>query len=100
MQEIEEDRGRTQERLPRKTKWDPDNIKVFVPGIPSFVPPSIPPEELEALLIRIRIEEIGYKLQNNQIDIEFRRSPSPEPVYDQHGKRVNTKEQRSKEKIK
>jgi len=58
-------------------------------------------EELDTLLLRIRIEEIGYKLQNNQLDLEFfrDREPSPTPVYDKLGKRVNTKEQRAKNKL-
>jgi len=58
-------------------------------------------EELDTLLLRIRIEEIGYKLQNNQLDLEFyrERSPSPTPVYDKLGKRVNTRENRSKNNL-
>jgi len=53
------------------------------------------------LLLRIRIEEIGYKLQNNQLDLEFfrDRSPSPTPVYDKMGKRVNTRDQRARNRL-
>jgi splicing factor 1 len=52
-------------------------------------------------LLRIRIEEIGYKLQNNQHDLEFfrERSTSPTPVYDKLGKRVNTRDQRARNRL-
>jgi len=56
---------------------------------------------LDTLLLRIRIEEIGYKLLNNQLDLHFfkDRDPSPTPLYDKGGKRVNTKDQRAKNKL-
>jgi len=92
---IEEIRGRPR----RRSRFDADN-KVFVPGLPTFVPSAIPFPELEALLLRLRLDEITWKLQANQIDLDMRdRSPSPEPIYDGYGKRLNTKEQRSRDKL-
>lgn len=44
----------------------------MVPGMPLFVPDALGEEELEALLLRFRIDEIGYKLAQNQIDTELR----------------------------
>jgi hypothetical protein len=56
--------------------------------------------------VRIRLEECSQKLQTNQINLLDRvaapdraHSPEPEPIYDQHGKRINTREQRLKEKV-
>lgn len=51
--------------------------------------------------VRLRIEEITKKLTSGQLEFDLlrERSPSPEPVYDAAGKRVNTREQRNKEKL-
>lgn len=46
------------------------------------------------------MEEIAFKIQNNQYDLEIRaRSPSPTPVYDSQGRRLNTRDQRAKDKL-
>lgn len=52
-------------------------------------------------LVRVRLDEIAHKVTSGQLDIppERDRSPSPPPVYDQHGKRVNTREQRAKDRL-
>jgi len=85
----------------RQTRWSDHASKTFVPGIPTFIPSCLSKQELDALLLRIRIEEIGYKIQNNQLDAEYyrSRSPSPTPVYDPLGRRVNTKDQRAKQRL-
>lgn len=50
--------------------------------------------------VRLRIEEITRKLTTGQFEEGLReRSPSPEPVYDNMGKRVNTRDQRIKDKL-
>jgi len=85
----------------RKSRWEP-GVKTFIPGVPSFIPILLSNEPCEALMLRIRIEEITYKLLTNQLDIpkdERDRSPSPEPQYDVQGKRSNTREQRAREKL-
>lgn len=52
------------------------------------------------MLVRLRIEEITRKLTTQQYDDGLEeRPPSPEPVYDNMGKRVNTREQRQKEQL-
>jgi splicing factor 1 len=95
-----EERGRTLHRTERKTKWSPETQKTFIPGVPTYIPPQLTTQQMEALLMRIRIEEIGYKIQHNLLDLDLQsREPSPEPVYDAMGKRVNTKEQRAKDKL-
>jgi splicing factor 1 len=48
----------------------------------------------------LRIEEITRKLATEHYDDGVvERSPSPEPQYDNNGKRTNTREQRQKEKL-
>lgn len=48
----------------------------------------------------MRIEEITRKLTSGQLEEGIReRSPSPEPMYDNMGKRTNTREQRQKDKF-
>lgn len=60
-------------------------------------------EQLEALLIRVRIEEITKQINMGDVGLDLvderDRSPSPEPIYDKEGKRLNTREQRAKEKL-
>lgn len=46
--------------------------KLAVPGLPLFVPDALNENELEALLLRFRIDEIGYKLAHNLIDADLR----------------------------
>ena len=51
------------------------------------------------LLVRVRLEEIQYALTTKQLGLTTNRerSPSPEPVYDKDGKRVNTRDARAVE---
>jgi hypothetical protein len=84
----------------RKSKWDPDLTTTAVPGFPLVLPLITHKEQLDALLLRLRIEEITRKLATEQYDEGVvERSPSPEPQYDNNGKRTNTREQRQKEKL-
>eukprot|EP01097_Dermamoeba_algensis_P000464 TRINITY_DN1159_c0_g1_i1.p1 TRINITY_DN1159_c0_g1~~TRINITY_DN1159_c0_g1_i1.p1 ORF type:complete len:434 (-),score=117.64 TRINITY_DN1159_c0_g1_i1:731-1999(-) len=80
-------------------RWDTANIKSNL--FPVFVIPKLENSLLEALLLRIRIEELTYKLTTGQIDAHYiDKEESPEPVYDNMGKRVNTKEMMARERIK
>lgn len=51
--------------------------------------------------MREDLEEINRKLSIGDLDIppEGQRSPSPEPVYDRNGTRVNTRDIRAREKL-
>lgn len=104
----EEPRGREPEKKPKirkkkKFKWAPADIiqTTGLSAIPKCVPHGLTIEQQEALFVRIRIEEITRKITSNELDIDYaaERSPSPEPVYDAQGKKVNTREQRAKEKL-
>ena len=86
----------------RRTNWGDSIAKVFIPGVPQIIPSKLTEEEFNALLLRVRIEEITYKLTSGyplNLDYPDERSPSPPPIYDQFGKRTNTREQRRKEKL-
>lgn len=47
------------------------------------------------------LNELNAKIMSNQLDIppEGERSPSPTPIYDRMGTRVNTREVRAKERM-
>lgn len=46
-------------------------------GVPTYIPPSLSKQELDAIMLRIRIEEIGWKVNNNIVDLEHYRQRSP-----------------------
>lgn len=94
----------------RVRRWDDPakTINVVVPGVPYHLPNDIPPELLHALIVRIRIDEITQKLVNPAGGLEADilhntnnedRSPSPPPIYDQYGKRLNTRDVEFREKL-
>ncbi|KAJ9066234.1 hypothetical protein DSO57_1011563 [Entomophthora muscae] len=99
------DRSRSQadedDGLPkRKTRWGSSKAKVIIPGLPTTLPSNMPPEQVKNYLIFLRLEEIGAKLRSGDfIPPEDRRSPSPEPVYNTEGKRVNTRDARYRKKL-
>jgi len=103
----QEQRGRARERKQRKKKrnlkWGPAELvpTTGLLAIPKFIPQGFTTEQIEALVVRTRIDEISKKLNLNELDIDYtaERSPSPEPVYDVNGKRVNTRDQRAKDKL-
>jgi len=86
---------------PRRTRWGPPDAKVFIPGVPPLIPNNLGAEEMDALLIRVRMEEITLKLTSGRIDVDRSdtRSQSPPPKYDSFGKRVNTRDVRTRENM-
>ncbi|EFA83129.1 hypothetical protein PPL_03919 [Heterostelium album PN500] len=90
-----------EEKRTRKNKWEPEKTQLGLPGVPKSLPPGLTDDQLASLIIRIRIDEITKKLTTGPIDIDTKddRSRSPTPVYDNTGKRTNTREQRAKDKI-
>jgi len=101
------DRGRERERRNRikkkKNKWAPPDVisSTGLHAIPFLLPGGLSMEQQEALLLRCRLEEISKKLNMRELEFDTSedRSPSPEPIYDDKGKRINTREQRAKDKI-
>jgi splicing factor 1 len=97
-----QERGR--ERRPKtRTRWQPppEHFASSLSAVPKYLPTGLTIEQQEALAIRIRIEELTRKIAIGDVDMEFykEREPSPEPIYDNHGKRLNTKDLRAKDKL-
>lgn len=77
------------------------------------LPPGMTPEQEEAMVLRVRFEEIRFTIEANANAVaanapipytgggsaKRERSPSPPPVYDQTGRRINTIDQRVKERL-
>lgn len=86
----------------RRSRWDAPGNKAFIPGVPLLIPRGLGKDVMDTLLLRVRIEEITHRLSTGQLGLDdptIRRSPSPPPRYDAQGKRVNTREQRTREKL-
>lgn len=100
----EKPRGRTRERLFSSHHWSgpPTNAVYMKEAIatPTIILNSLTPEQIEAYVILVRIEEICNLLNSgNYVPTDERlRSPSPPPVYDASGRRKNTREVRYKRK--
>lgn len=93
-------------REPRKrtrTRWQPppEHFASSLSAVPKYLPTGLTIEQQEALAIRIRIEELTRKIAIGDVDMEYykEREASPEPIYDNHGKRLNTKDLRAKDKL-
>lgn len=84
----------------RKSRWDHDT-KVVIPGMPTILPDNLTPEQERIYLLQLQIEELSLRIRTNDLRIpaERDRSPSPEPVYDIEGKRLNTREVRAMKKL-
>lgn len=83
----------------RKSRWDCE--KVVIPGMPTILPDNLTPEQERLYLLQLQIEELTLRLRTNDLRIpdEKDRSPSPEPIYNMDGKRLNTREVRAQKKL-
>ncbi|KAK0652029.1 hypothetical protein B0T16DRAFT_405231 [Cercophora newfieldiana] len=102
-------RGRSPERAddgPRRRKkrnrWGDatENKAAGLMGLPTAIVANMTSEQLEAYTLHLRIEEITQKLKiDDVVPADGDRSPSPAPQYDNHGRRVNTREYRYRKKL-
>jgi splicing factor 1 len=104
-------RGRSPERSaetdgPRRRKkrnrWGDatENKAAGLMGLPTAIVANMTSEQLEAYTLHLRIEEITQKLKiDDVVPADGDRSPSPAPQYDNHGRRVNTREYRYRKKL-
>ncbi|CAB5118909.1 unnamed protein product [Rhizophagus irregularis] len=92
--------GATEERKrKRRSRWGGEETKVDI-GVPTAITYNMSKEQLDTYLLHMRLEEIGRKLRlGDYVPPEKERSPSPEPIYDSQGKRVNTREYRYRKKL-
>jgi splicing factor 1 len=82
----------------KRSRWGQDFEKTFQPPPLNVIPKNLNLEEIEYLIRLHRLDDLNRKQQQGileTIDPEVR-SPSPEPVYDPSGRRVNTLENRIK----
>jgi splicing factor 1 len=83
----------------RKSRWGAENDRVNMPGLPTALPPNLSKDQLDSYVIHLRVEELGRKLRMGTYIPREKRSVSPEPVYDDYGKRTNTRDARYRDKI-
>lgn len=101
--ENESAESREERRKKRKSRWGGDEKeKIFIPGMPTVLPTNLSKEQEEAYLVQLQIEEVSRKLRTGDLGIASNpeeRSPSPEPIYSSDGKRLNTREYRTRKKL-
>ncbi|KAK0635730.1 hypothetical protein B0T17DRAFT_517076 [Bombardia bombarda] len=101
-------RGRSPERddgpkrRKKRNRWGDatENKAAGLMGLPTAIVANMTSEQLEAYTLHLRIEEITQKLKiDDVVPADGDRSPSPAPQYDNHGRRVNTREYRYRKKL-
>ncbi|AOA64117.1 Commitment complex component [Komagataella phaffii CBS 7435] len=97
---VERTRGRPSERR-SANKWGEVKNRILTRiKYPTNIVGQLTPEQLDAFQLVFRIEEITQKLETHQVVPEEKlRSPSPTPIYNSNGKRINTIDIRYTEKL-
>ncbi|KAL5728399.1 Splicing factor 1 [Ranunculus cassubicifolius] len=83
----------------RKSRWADDAPAAVIPPLPDFMKEFTDPE---VQILNLRLAEINSLLSSGGIldnRDEGARSPSPEPLYDNLGVRINTREYRARERL-
>ncbi|KAK4453673.1 hypothetical protein QBC34DRAFT_394706 [Podospora aff. communis PSN243] len=91
-----------QRRRKKRNRWGDatENKAAGLMGLPTAIVANMTSEQLEAYTLHLRIEEITQKLKiDDVVPADGDRSPSPAPQYDNHGRRVNTREYRYRKKL-
>ena len=92
-----------EKRRRRRSRWaGGEHEKIFIPGMPTILPCNLSKEQEEAYLLQLQIEEVSRKLRSGDLGIPpnpEERSPSPEPIYSSDGKRLNTREFRTRRRL-
>jgi len=84
----------------RKSRWRPASEKTFTPLPYTQIPEELDIDSFEILLRKYRLDDVNRRIQANDwenMDPDLR-SPSPEPIYDSKGHRLNVRDVRTKEK--
>lgn len=83
--------------MPRQSRWGPRDQKVDLEPVANL---TLTAGQLNAYVTHIRLDEISKKLKAGEIYPTWRdRSPSPEPIYDAFGKRMNGREDRYRKRL-
>ncbi|KAF1739895.1 hypothetical protein MXB_3577 [Myxobolus squamalis] len=87
----------------RQSRWSTEYDRVLIPGLPvALAGVELTKEQQDLYIIQLKIEEISLKLRTGNLGIPVKpedRSPSPEPVYNTQGVRLNTREIRVRQKL-
>lgn len=91
-------------RKKRRSRWGAEDVqdKTVIPGMPTILPCNLSKEQERQYLLHLQIEEISRRLRTGDLGIppnQEDRSPSPEPIYNNEGKRLNTREYRTRKKL-
>ncbi|KAI1030212.1 hypothetical protein LB504_010548 [Fusarium proliferatum] len=89
-------------RRKKRNRWGDasENKAAGLMGLPTAILSNMTSEQLEAYTLHLRIEEISQKLRiDDVVPADGDRSPSPAPQYDNHGRRINTREYRYRKKL-
>lgn len=80
----------------RRTRWGPESQTAQLNGLKTAITTAMTPEQLDAYVLRFRIEEIGQQIRAGDFTrhTNSSRSPSPPPEYDASGRRINTRKLR------
>ncbi|KAH9418462.1 Splicing factor 1 [Dermatophagoides pteronyssinus] len=91
-----------QRKRKRKSRFSDEQEKVFIPGLPTIIPSTLNKQQEEIYILQLQIETLTRRLLTGDLGIPENpdeRSPSPEPVYNTEGKRLNTREYRTRKKL-
>ncbi|XP_043217885.1 splicing factor 1-like [Amphibalanus amphitrite] len=95
--------GDAKRKKKRRSRWESDeNDKTFIPGMPTTLPTNLDKSQEQAYLLQLQIEDCSRRLRSGDLGIPSnpeQRSPSPEPVYGANGKRLNTREYRTRRRL-
>lgn len=86
----------------RKSRWGAVEDKANVTGPVTTLPANLTDDQRKQYLVQFKIEEITQKLRTGELGIPAdpgERSPSPEPIYNSEGKRLNTREFRVRKQL-
>ncbi|KAJ1651924.1 hypothetical protein IWQ61_007623 [Dispira simplex] len=96
--ELENENGEPKRR--KRSRWGDTGNATVAPGLPTAITSNMSKDQIDLYALHIRIQEIGRKLRlGNYVPPDSERSPSPEPVYNAEGKRINTREQRYRKRL-
>ncbi|XP_072175914.1 uncharacterized protein [Diadema setosum] len=85
----------------KRSRWGGEETKA-APGVATVIPSGLSKEQETQVLLHLQIEELSRKLRTGELGIPPNvedRSPSPEPIYNHEGKRLNTREYRMRKKL-
>ncbi|KAI7779174.1 hypothetical protein LA080_001246 [Diaporthe eres] len=88
-------------RSERRSRWGPENPTAQLNGLKTAITTAMTPEQLDAYILRFRIEEIGQEVRAADLTqrTNSSRSPSPPPEYDASGRRINTRQHRYRQRL-